>query len=325
MNDKYRAEELFERVESGERSRELVEELNNLRDTENDDARDLIAIGLYTILAEEPHLFVRNPDDLFDDLHSVDEVTPPGARITFSWVAENPPDKLTEYIDPELLELLNHRDDLIRGSACRILAHFAGTDVSTVEGTAVGLRHLLKDENTVVQGHACLALGHLEDETALRQIKQLQLSDSQYTRAVAEWATEKIQTDRGGESIRWKHKDLFECDPVEFERVVAALWSEMGYSTKVTQRAKDGGYDVDARKKDKRILIQAKRHQNRVGVKTVRETAGLLEIEDADRVVVVTSSSFTNTVEKTDRIELLDGKQLCDLLTAHNIPRDEYS
>jgi restriction system protein len=88
---------------------------------------------------------------------------------------------------------------------------------------------------------------------------------------------------------------------------------------------KDGGYDVDARNGDERILIQAKRHQNRVGVKAVRETAGLLEIEDADRVVVVTSSSFTNTVEKTGRIELLDGKQLCDLLTAHNIPRDEYS
>jgi HJR/Mrr/RecB family endonuclease len=93
----------------------------------------------------------------------------------------------------------------------------------------------------------------------------------------------------------------------------------MGYSTKVTQRVKDGGYDVDARREDEQILIQAKRHQNPIGIKTIRETAGLLEIEDPDKVVVVTSSRFTSTVEETDRLELIAGDQLCDLLTTNQI------
>lgn len=323
MNDKMRAKDLLERVENGERSRELVEDLDDLADTENDEAHENVILGIYKILADEPHLFVESPESLFEDLHSSDEATLRGARITFTWVAENPPDKFRNYIDPEILKLLSHSDNLIRGSACGILAHFAQTDAESVEAATVGLRSLLTDESPQIRGQACIALGHLEDETSLQRIKKLQLDNSQYTRNLAKWATEKIESRRVNEStedtVHWQRADLFEYDPNEFERLIADLWSEMGYSTRVTQQSNDGGYDVDAKNDDEQVLIQAKRHQNPIDIKTVRATAGLLEIENPDRVAVVTSSRFTNAAEETDRLELIAGDQLCDLLAANRI------
>jgi len=319
MDEEAKASDLLERVVNGERSRELVEELDTLQATDSDQARRTAIIGLYRIIADEPQLFVEDYDALFSDLHADDEETKEGAKITFSWLAENPPIKICEYVDPQILNLLREEDELIRGAASQMLSRLASECPSNVESATIGLRELLDDPNPQIRGEACLALGRLRDYESKQKIKQLQIDSSQYVRELASEAVNRIQVGREGkkEVTQWQIADLLEYDSVEFEELIGDLWSEMGYSTQVTPPTKDGGYDVEAKNDEERILIEAKRHQDPVGINVVRKAAGLLEFEEADKVTVVISSRFTRTVEASERVELVDGEQLCDLLTIH--------
>jgi HJR/Mrr/RecB family endonuclease len=57
-------------------------------------------------------------------------------------------------------------------------------------------------------------------------------------------------------------KTLREIDPLEFERLVMRLWSEMGWNTRVTKASRDGGVDVIAQRDSpypERHGIQVKR------------------------------------------------------------------
>lgn len=121
----------------------------------------------------------------------------------------------------------------------------------------------------------------------------------------------------------WTRKDLRACTPEEFEVLISDLWRESGFEAQTTRFSRDFNIDVIINRSDGGInLIQAKQHgpDNRVGVKTVQRTAGLIVEFDAEEVFVVTSSSFTdNALESASRMEdqvtLLNGERLCELLT----------
>lgn len=91
---------------------------------------------------------------------------------------------------------------------------------------------------------------------------------------------------------------LQRLDSYEFEKLVAALWENKGYSTKVHDQSHDKGIDVTATrgKPGEKVLIQAKRftEENKVGSDEVRRYATLYQQEDdADGVVLATTSTFT--------------------------------
>lgn len=120
----------------------------------------------------------------------------------------------------------------------------------------------------------------------------------------------------------WTRTDLLNCSHREFEVLVADLWREGGFNARATKYVQDYNIDVIAESDGTRELVQAKQYKrdNKVGVSTVQRTAGLLVEFDADSVAVVTSSSFTEnareSVERMDeQVRLVDGEQLCDLLT----------
>ena len=77
--------------------------------------------------------------------------------------------------------------------------------------------------------------------------------------------------------------NLMDLTPAAFEALVSNLFSKMGLETKLTRTSKDGG--VDAVTFDTRpvlggkIVIQAKRYKNTVGVSAVRD----LSPYDAER------------------------------------------
>jgi restriction endonuclease Mrr len=98
---------------------------------------------------------------------------------------------------------------------------------------------------------------------------------------------------------------LRQLDPYEFEKFVAALWEEMGRETKVEQQSKDGGVDITAKQTQETgddivELIQVKRRSegNTVGEPKVNQYDGVLQKFEADRMVIVTTSSFTSGAEK---------------------------
>lgn len=118
--------------------------------------------------------------------------------------------------------------------------------------------------------------------------------------------------------------NLLDLSPGEFESLIQNLFTAMGLDTKQTQASRDGG--VDAVAFDHRpvlggkVIIQAKRYKNTVGVSAVRDLFGAVMNEGASKGILVTTSgygkaSFDFALGKP--LELLDGPNLLHLLKEH--------
>lgn len=116
---------------------------------------------------------------------------------------------------------------------------------------------------------------------------------------------------------------LQEMDEYEFEHLVADLWGEMGWDTTVSQASVDAGLDVVAEKHTpyhQKKVIQAKRYgdSTTVGGPDIQQYASLKQqVNDADSVVIVTTSSFTSSAESraTDlNVKLVDGDDLVGMI-----------
>ena len=118
--------------------------------------------------------------------------------------------------------------------------------------------------------------------------------------------------------------NLMDLNPTEFEVLVANLFGRMGLDTKLTRSTRDGG--VDAIAFDVRpilggkVVIQAKRYSNTVGVSAVRDLFGTMHNEGANKGILVCTSKYGNDAyrfSKDKPIELIDGQGLLYLLREH--------
>lgn len=120
--------------------------------------------------------------------------------------------------------------------------------------------------------------------------------------------------------------NLMDLNPWEFENFVNNLFSVIGFESKLTRSSKDGGVDVIAF--DPRpilggkVVIQAKRYKNVVGVSAVRDLYGTMINEGANKGILVTTSHYgTDAYDfaKDKPIELIDGGGLLYLLNQNGI------
>mgnify|MGYP003798733837 CR=1 FL=1 len=111
--------------------------------------------------------------------------------------------------------------------------------------------------------------------------------------------------------------NIMDFDPFEFEELITNLFQKMGYETRRTQASRDGGVDCVAY--DNRplvggkVVIQAKRYKNVVGVDAVRELYGTVINEGANKGILVTTSHFGQLAYEfiSDKpITLMDGSAL---------------
>ena len=121
-----------------------------------------------------------------------------------------------------------------------------------------------------------------------------------------------------------QRQNLMELSPFEFENLISNLFQKMGLETRQTQSSRDGGVDCVAY--DPRpifggkVIIQAKRYKNTVGVSAVRDLFGTLQNEGASKGILVTTSGYGKAAfEFADGkpLELLDGSNLLYLLAEH--------
>jgi restriction system protein len=121
-----------------------------------------------------------------------------------------------------------------------------------------------------------------------------------------------------------QRRNLMDLNPSEFESLITNLFEKMGLETRQTQASRDGGVDCVAY--DPRpifggkVVIQAKRYKNSVGVSAVRDLYGTMQNEGASKGILVTTSgygkaSFEFAAGKP--IELLSGSNLLYLLKEH--------
>jgi restriction system protein len=115
--------------------------------------------------------------------------------------------------------------------------------------------------------------------------------------------------------------NLMDLNPFEFENLVSNLFKQLGLETRLTRSSRDGG--VDAVAYDVRpviggkVVIQAKRYRNTVGVAAVRDLFGTMMNEGANKGILVTTSGYGPDAfdfAKDKPIELLDGGRLLYLL-----------
>jgi restriction system protein len=115
--------------------------------------------------------------------------------------------------------------------------------------------------------------------------------------------------------------NLMGLNPSEFETLVSNLFNKMGLETKLTRASRDGG--VDAVAYDMRpvlggkVVIQAKRYKNTVGVSAVRDLYGTMLNEGASKGIIVATSSYgpdAYEFSKDKPLELIDGGGLLYLL-----------
>ncbi len=118
--------------------------------------------------------------------------------------------------------------------------------------------------------------------------------------------------------------NIAELTPSEFEVLMTNLFEKMGLETRLTQASRDGGVDCVAW--DMRpvvggkVVIQAKRYKNTVGVSAVRDLFGTMINEGAAKGILVTTSGFgasTYDFSKNKPIELVTGGNLLSMLSEY--------
>jgi restriction system protein len=163
--------------------------------------------------------------------------------------------------------------------------------------------------------------------------KALETLDAYYTAHAQYFPDGRAHVLADAEAIirrRYLHREnprdaLLALRPEEFEYLVAALYKRLGYHVLVTQRSRDGGVDVEARRADAGgralVLVQCKRYTDVVRVQAVRELMGVVARRQANKGAIVATCGFTRAAReeaKTNQIiELIDFPDLNRLLNLH--------
>src|SRR5439155_853555 len=114
----------------------------------------------------------------------------------------------------------------------------------------------------------------------------------------------------------------------DFEHLIRELFekefSQNGGEVKVTRASRDGGVDAVAFDPDPirggKIVIQAKRYTNTVGVSAVRDLYGTVHNEGAIKGILVTTADYgpdAYEFAKDKPLTLLNGSNLLHLLAEH--------
>jgi len=122
--------------------------------------------------------------------------------------------------------------------------------------------------------------------------------------------------------------NLAAMDWQDFEHLIRELFekefAQSGGEVKITQASRDGGVDAVAFDPDPirggKIVIQAKRYTNTVGVSAVRDLYGTVLNEGATKGILVTTSDYgpdAYEFAKCKPLTLLSGSNLLHLLEKH--------
>jgi restriction system protein len=203
---------------------------------------------------------------------------------------------------------------------------FNGYVRSIDPATGRDIQPYLISVRTTKERFMSLDLGRIDKRACLRNLgaqASLRPTEMQAVKPIVEFA----MVDRrfieqsnilGGLDSR---PNLMDLTPAELENLVSNLFEKMELEAKLTRASRDGGVDVVAF--DKRpilggkVVIQAKRYRNTVGVSAVRDLYGTMMNEGANKGILVTTSGYGPDAfdfAKDKPIELIDGGGLLYLL-----------
>lgn len=129
---------------------------------------------------------------------------------------------------------------------------------------------------------------------------------------------------------RYMNSGIYQVDKMsgeEFELYLKCHFEKLGYKVELTKKSHDYGADLIMRRGGERIVIQAKRYKESVGIKAVQEILGALQYYKADKGYVVTNSkSYTKSAIElayNTNIVLWSRKDIIDKFNIEDCGQDE--
>jgi restriction system protein len=146
---------------------------------------------------------------------------------------------------------------------------------------------------------------------------------------ILEYAFHKLRSELAKEVL----EVVKSCTPAFFEKLIVDLLIKMGYggsrkdAGQALGKSGDGGIDGII-KEDKlgldAIYLQAKKWENTVPIKEIRDFTGALAYKKAKKGIFITTSNFPQSVydfvtQVEYKIVLIDGERLANLMIEHNV------
>ena len=111
--------------------------------------------------------------------------------------------------------------------------------------------------------------------------------------------------------------ELYALTPAEFERYVARLFREKGYTVRLRGGSGDHGVDLELVRPDgRRAIVQCKRYRSTIGPDVVRELLGTMVHEQVQHAFLVTTAEISPSAREWARLKpmtLIDGAALVSL------------
>lgn len=206
---------------------------------------------------------------------------------------------------------------------------FNGIVDTTDPGSGRRIRPCLVTVRTTRESFSELDLSHIEPLACLKHLSAgVSKSPSELlpVRPVLEFSMvdPRFVAESDALSQLDQRPNLMDLSFLEFEALIQNLFTKMGLEARQTRPSRDGGVDCVAW--DPRpifggkVVIQAKRYKNTVGVSAVRDLFGTLQNEGASKGILVTTSGYGQAsfdFAKNKPIELIDGSNLLYLLAEH--------
>jgi HJR/Mrr/RecB family endonuclease len=142
----------------------------------------------------------------------------------------------------------------------------------------------------------------------------------------------RLGLDELGTHLSRRFSDAFALSPRRFEELVADIYRNLGYHSRLTQQTRDGGYDIVLleRATNRQVIVECKRYKEgrRVGVAAVREVLGVQLDLGVPHAKIVTTSEFTQPAIKMSEklkqrqcgyeLDLVDAARLVETLRVYN-------
>lgn len=124
--------------------------------------------------------------------------------------------------------------------------------------------------------------------------------------------------------LKFSLKKVDNMTGIEFEEFLKLHFERLGCNVKMTKTSGDYGADLIVTYKGKKIAVQAKRYNSKIGVKAVQEVIGSIRYYHANVGLVVTNSTYTPnaiTLAKANDIFLWDRTVLIQMINQENMAK----
>ncbi|MDE2256734.1 MAG: restriction endonuclease [Xanthomonadaceae bacterium] len=266
------------------------------------------------------------------DLPNTREVKYVESRKTFDWIPFSPVKSNARYDSVVYQIFLRTVHELFSSDACGAINSivFNGWTEHTDPSTGLLVRACIISVQVNREDYAKLHLATVDPKACFRALKGIGAAELHGMVPVQPI----LSLNRGDSRFVPSHDvashlkegtNLASLGWEEFEHLIRQLFEKEfareGSEVKVTQSSRDGGVDAVIFDPDPirggKIVIQAKRYTNTVGVSAVRDLYGTVLNEGASKGILVTTSSFgpdTYAFARNKPLTLLDGANLVYLL-----------